>query len=91
MVMMLGRQKYTQEHHKYLSQVSEVDLATVKIKSNKSPGIDQIPAELIKAGDRTIYAEIHKLINSIWNKEYINKIPSCVLRAECRMKSQYED
>ena len=27
------------------------------------------PAELIKAGGRTICSEIHKLINSIWNKE----------------------
>jgi len=24
---------------------------------------------MIKAGGRTIYSEIHKLINSIWNKE----------------------
>jgi len=32
-------------------------------------GIDQIPAELIKAGGRTIYVEIHKLIISIWKKE----------------------
>ena len=29
---------------------SEVELATEKIKSNKSPGIDQILAELIKSG-----------------------------------------
>jgi len=35
----------------------------------KSPGIDQIPAELIKAGGRTICCEIHKLIISVWNKE----------------------
>jgi len=27
------------------------------------------PAELIKAGGRTIHSEIHKLINSNWNKE----------------------
>jgi len=33
------------------------------------PGIDQIPAELIKAGGRTICVEIHKLITSIWKKE----------------------
>jgi len=38
------------------------ELATDKLKSNKSPGIDQILAELIKAGDRTIGYEIHKLI-----------------------------
>jgi hypothetical protein len=35
----------------------------------KSLGIDQIPAELIKARGRTICCEIHKLIISIWNKE----------------------
>jgi len=33
------------------------------------PGIDQIPAELIKAGGRRIYLEIYKLIISIWKKE----------------------
>ena len=33
------------------------------------PGIDQIQAELIKAGGRTIRYEIRKLINSVWNKE----------------------
>ena len=31
--------------------------------------IDQIPAELIKAGGRTIRWEIHKLIISLWSKE----------------------
>ena len=38
-------------------------------KSHKSPGTDQIPVELIKAGCRTICYEIQKLIISIWNKE----------------------
>jgi hypothetical protein len=32
-------------------------------------GIDQIPAELIKAEGRKIYLEIHKLITSVWKKE----------------------
>jgi hypothetical protein len=48
---------------------SEVDMAIEKLKRHKSPGIDQIPAELIQAGRRTFPSEIHKLINSIWNKE----------------------
>ena len=47
----------------------KVELAIEKLKSHKSPGIDQIPAELIKAGVRTIRCAIHKLIISIWNKE----------------------
>ena len=49
--------------------VSGFELVTEKLKSHKSPGIDQIPAELIKAGVRTFSCEIHKLIISIWNKE----------------------
>ena len=32
----------------------EVEITVEKLKSHKSPGIDQIPAELIKAGGRTI-------------------------------------
>jgi len=52
---------------------SEFELAIDKIKSHKSPGIDQIPAELIKAGGRTIYLEIRKLIISIWKKEKLSE------------------
>ena len=48
---------------------SEVDLAIDKLKRHKSPSIDQIPAEMIKAGCRTICLEIHKPITSIWKKE----------------------
>jgi len=47
---------------------AEVELAINKLKSHKLPGIDQIPAELIKAGGRTICLEIHKLITSIWRR-----------------------
>jgi len=43
----------------------EVELAIEKLKIHKSPVIDQIPAELIKAGDKTIHSEIQKLIISI--------------------------
>ena len=43
----------------------EVELAINKLKSHKLPGIDEIPAELIKAGGGTIFLEIHKLITSI--------------------------
>ena len=50
-------------------RASEVELAIEKLKSHKSPGIDQIPAELIKAGGKTIHCEIHKLVISVWNKE----------------------
>jgi len=44
------------------SSAFEFELAIGELKNHKSPGIDQIPAELIKAGGRTICREIHKLI-----------------------------
>jgi len=65
--MMLGRQKYTQLIPE--PSVSEVELAIEKLKSHRSPGVDQILAEQIKAGCKTVRYEIHKLIISIWNKE----------------------
>jgi hypothetical protein len=42
----------------------EVEMAIEKLKRYKSPGIDQIPAELIKAGCSKICK-----ISSIWNKD----------------------
>jgi len=47
----------------------EVELVIEKLESHKSPSIDQIPAELIKAEGKTNHCEIHKLIISVWNKE----------------------
>jgi hypothetical protein len=35
----------------------------------KQTGGDQIPAELIHVGGEILRAEIHYVINSIWNKE----------------------
>jgi hypothetical protein len=47
----------------------DFEMAVVGLNRHKSPGIDQIPAEVITAGSRIICFEIYKLINSIWNKE----------------------
>jgi hypothetical protein len=47
----------------------EVEISNGKLKSYKSPGTAHIPAELIKAGDETLYSDIHRLICSIRNKE----------------------
>jgi hypothetical protein len=48
---------------------SGVEVAIGKLKRYKSPGVDQIPAELIQAGGETLRSEIRKLIKLIWNKE----------------------
>jgi hypothetical protein len=47
---------------------SEVGIATGTLKKCRSPRRDQIPAELIQTVGETLSA-IHKLSNSIWNKE----------------------
>jgi hypothetical protein len=47
----------------------EVEIAISKFKKYKSPGTDQIPAELIQAGFETLRCEIHKLIISICNQQ----------------------
>jgi hypothetical protein len=47
----------------------EVEMAIENLKRHESPGIGQIPAELVKAGGRIIRSQIHKLIISLWNKE----------------------
>jgi hypothetical protein len=44
------------------------ETAIEKLKRHKSPGIDRISANMIKAGGRTIRYEIHKLIIAIWTK-----------------------
>ena len=49
----------------------EVEMAIETLQAHKSLGIDQIPAELIKAGVRTICSVVHKLINSLWNKQVL--------------------
>jgi hypothetical protein len=47
----------------------DVEIAIAKLKRCKSPGSDQIPAEVIQAGGEILRSKIHKLINSIWSKK----------------------
>jgi hypothetical protein len=47
----------------------EFEIVIAKLKNYKSPGSDQIPAELFQAGSEILLSAIHKLVNSVWNKE----------------------
>jgi hypothetical protein len=47
----------------------KVEITTEKLKIHKSPSTDEILAEMVQAGGNTVHSEIHKLINSIYNKE----------------------
>lgn len=47
----------------------EVEMAVHKLKIHKSPGIDRIPAELIKPDVRKTRTEILQLVTPIENNE----------------------
>jgi hypothetical protein len=47
----------------------EVEIVNAKLQKYKSPGSDRILAELIQAGGEILLSGIHKLVNSVWNKE----------------------
>jgi hypothetical protein len=55
------------------ARASEVEVVIGKLKRYKHPVFDQIPAELIQAGEETLRSEIHKLIKLIWKKELPHK------------------
>jgi hypothetical protein len=45
----------------------ESGIATLGI--SKSPGNDEIRAELVQAGSETLHPKIHKFMNSVWDEE----------------------
>lgn len=46
--------------------IYEVGKAIKKLKNNKSTGLDDIPAEVIKAVDPEVVHKIHKMCSDIW-------------------------
>jgi len=51
----------------------DIEMAIKKLKRRNSLDIDEIPAEMIKSGCRTIISEIYKLMNSVWNMEQLTE------------------
>jgi hypothetical protein len=47
----------------------KIETAIKMLKSNKLSGTKQILTQLIQTGGKILHSQIHKLINSIWNKE----------------------
>ncbi|KAL0153085.1 hypothetical protein M9458_051610, partial [Cirrhinus mrigala] len=53
--------------------LEEVKLAVYALKNGKSPGLDQVAVEGIKAGGDTLLPRLHNLIKSIWR---LDKVPT---------------
>ena len=49
----------------------EVSEAIQKLKPNKSPGEDSIPAELIKSAGADLWHRLHQIIIRVWDEEKI--------------------
>jgi hypothetical protein len=47
----------------------EFEIAIAEPKKYKSPGREEIPAQLIQTGGDMLLSANHKLISSVWNKE----------------------
>ena len=47
----------------------EVEIAVASLKKRKSAGVDNIPAELVQAGGKTMITVLTKICNEIWRTE----------------------
>ena len=51
--------------------IQEVTAAINNLKSNKSPGADGIPAELLKYGGQALITRLHQLTQTMWQEEAV--------------------
>jgi hypothetical protein len=47
----------------------EINTAIAKLKNNKAPRSDSIPAELLKFGRAELNKRIYQIISQIWSRE----------------------
>jgi hypothetical protein len=58
--VVFGRNKYTDEPLVPVPSSFKVEIATGKLKKYKSPGSDQILAELVKTEGKSLWSDIYK-------------------------------
>ena len=53
-------------------EITEMTKALKKLKKNKAPGLNGIPAETLKNADEdVIVKELRKVYNAVWRKEKV--------------------
>jgi exonuclease III/ribosomal protein S28E/S33 len=52
-----------------MPSIEEVELAVNRLKNNKSPGADELPAELFKTGNKALIESLHAIIAQTWENE----------------------
>jgi hypothetical protein len=67
--------KYTEIHtpEQLMPEPTALEFELAIEKLHRSPVTDKIPAQLTKAGSRTIHCKIHKLITSLLNNEELRE------------------
>jgi hypothetical protein len=63
------REMHITEPYVPVPTLSALEIVIAKLRKHKSPGRDQIPADVIPERGETLRNEINKLINSIWNNK----------------------
>ena len=66
-VMVLGCIQHSEEDLQSILR-EEVEIAVAALKTGKSAGVDNIPAELVQAGGETMIDVLTKNCNKIWKK-----------------------
>jgi len=57
----------------FISTPSEEEVlrAIDKLRNNKAPGQDMIPAELLKVYEEELIKRLHKIIEAAWETDYL--------------------
>ncbi|PSN47273.1 hypothetical protein C0J52_13339 [Blattella germanica] len=70
---LLGNGEEEDEEEEQDPDEIEVEMAISNLRNNRTPGIDGIPAELIKVKSDCITKQLHEIISKVWKSEKMPK------------------
>ena len=66
--------------------LEEVEAAVKRMPMNKSPGADEITAEMIKAGGCDLIKQIHDVCNTVWKEGKVPEDTGFPAGLKCRKR-----